>query len=273
LLLCREASKRVKVVLTGDGGDEVGLGYPWYRWMRIASRWPEALRTSRGARALRGVERQATRCRPIRRAAKLARGVLVGQAAASDAWRYELAPNEGASLLRPEFRPPHPEQSPSEIAWDSALDDVEALREADLRVLLRDEMLPKLDRAGMAHGLEGRPPLLDDDFVETMRAVPIAVHLADPRGKALLRSWARELVPSVDIERPKHGFDVPIHSWLETSLRADVHRLVLNPRRTSWLDPTEAARVWRRMKDGSPGAAHAIYAMLMLELWRESVEG
>jgi asparagine synthase (glutamine-hydrolysing) len=131
-------------------------------------------------------------------------------------------------------------------------------------------MLPKLDRAGMAFGLEGRVPLLDDDFVEAMLNIPIKVHLSDPRGKAILRQWAKEMVPGLDLQRPKHGFDVPIADWLRRELRDDVNRLLLDPRRKGLTDRAAAAGVWRRLEAGSPGAAHAAYAVLVAELWFES---
>jgi asparagine synthase (glutamine-hydrolysing) len=146
------------------------------------------------------------------------------------------------------------------------------MRCADLDVLLRDEMLPKVDRAGMAFGLEGRVPLLDDDFVEAMLAVPAAAHMAHGHGKALLRSWAAEMVPGVDVERKKHGFDVPIHSWLQADLRDDVDRLLLRPSRPGLVDPTFARSVWSQAQAHASGAGHAVYTMLVAALWFESVD-
>jgi asparagine synthase (glutamine-hydrolysing) len=275
LVLSEHAARELKVVLTGDGGDEVGFGYPWYRWMSWTTR-PAPAPTRRAVDALfRPVERRLSsqaQLRRLRRAAKFARGALVGGAAASDTWRYDLGAGEALRLLDSEHRPSrqsHP--SPSELVWRPELGKGEALRHADLEVLLRDEMLPKLDRAGMAHGLEGRVPLLDDEFTEAMLAVPMRLHMAHPHGKALLRRWAREAVPGADFERPKHGFDVPIDVWLRSSLRADVDRLLIDPRRKGLADRHAARAVWRRMEAGVPGAGHTVYALLMAELWFETL--
>jgi asparagine synthase (glutamine-hydrolysing) len=128
-------------------------------------------------------------------------------------------------------------------------------------------MLPKLDRAGMACGLEGRVPLLDDEFVEAMLAVPPGVHLAGGTSKAVLRRWAKELVPSVDVTRPKHGFDVPIGRWLQESLYADVRRLLLEPSAPGLLDRDAVRDVWSRAVAGVPGASHNVYALLVLAMW------
>jgi asparagine synthase (glutamine-hydrolysing) len=269
LLLCRAAARHVKVVLTGDGGDEVGFGYPWYRWMRAGALLPSSLRSPALASVLRSLERRAGP-RAVRRGLKLGRGVLRGDAPGSDSWRYEQTAEEAVALLRPEHRPAAPPRSPFEEAWAGDLDPVDALRRADLEVLLRDEMLPKLDRAGMAHGLEGRVPLLDDDFVDAMIAVPARVHMRDPHGKALLREWARELVPACDVQRPKHGFDVPIRAWLEDGLGAEVKRLLFEERPRGIVDPAAARALWRRVRAGVPGAAHAMYAALMVEWWFEA---
>jgi asparagine synthase (glutamine-hydrolysing) len=271
LALCEQAARSVKVVLTGDGGDEVGFGYPWYRWIRATSRIPLALRRRTLGNALRSCEEVASRpgAGVVRRALKFGRGALAIRSESSDAWRYDLTAADAEDLLRPDFRGHDTAPSPSAVAWDDTLDDVSALRRVDLEVLLRDEMLPKLDRAGMAFGLEGRVPLLDDDFVDAMAPIPPHVHLKDPLGKAVLRQWARELVPGIDLERPKHGFDVPIKDWLRGGLRDEVDRLLLRPRRRGLTEPAATRRLWKRVERGVPGAAHAAFAALMAETWFE----
>jgi len=272
LALSKHAAQQVKVVLTGDGGDEIGFGYPWYRWMyyttagtRISSRRAVEV-------LLRPVERglPGPQLRHLRRAAHFARGAVAGGAAASDIWRYHISGSEAVGMLRRDLRPGGDiRASPSELVWSSELGRREALRQADLEVLLRDEMLPKLDRAGMAYGLEGRVPLLDDEFMEAMLQVPTRAHMAHPEGKGLLRRWAAEAVPGADFDRPKHGFDVPIDMWLRGSLHADVDRLLLQPGRHGLVDYDAAQAMWGCMQAGIPGAGHTLYALLLAELWFE----
>jgi asparagine synthase (glutamine-hydrolysing) len=272
LALCRRAVADVKVVLTGDGGDEVGLGYPWYRWAHEVHGRGPSLRSEAVADVLHRIERGAARIRVIRRAAKLARGAVLGGASGANAWRYDLSSDEARALLNPALRPVGAaRRSPNEDVWDGSLEELEALRMCDLEVLLRDEMLPKLDRAGMAVGLEGRVPLLDDAFVDAMMAVPIERHMAHREGKALLRAWGAELCPELDVVRPKHGFDVPIQEWLDGGLRDDVERLLLSDRPMGLVDRVAARKVVARMRSGVPGAAHAVYTLLLSELWFETV--
>jgi asparagine synthase (glutamine-hydrolysing) len=277
LVLSKQAAKSVRVVLTGDGGDEVGLGYSWYRWAKYSRQagWPSP--PPGAVRAILAMERrvsQYAKLRPVRRALRFARGAVVGGPRASDAWRYDLTSADALQLLREEHRPQASASSasPTERSWDWSLASPEALRSADLSVLLRDEMLPKLDRAGMAFGLEGRVPLLDDDFVAAMMRVPISAHMEHRFGKSLLRRWLGEVMPGVDFERPKHGFDVPIASWLNESLAPELDRLILNPSKPGLTRPAANRELRARAKAGVPGAAHSLYAVLMVELWFEGTQ-
>jgi asparagine synthase (glutamine-hydrolysing) len=271
LLLSKAASAHLKVVLTGDGGDEVGFGYPWYRWMDRTSR--RFVRDHRNAAlALEWAERLATRgaSNRLRRAAKFARGFVLGGPDASDAWRYDVTCKGAIRLLSPEARPDtraDASQSPTARAWSSDFKPVDALRRADLSVLLRDEMLTKVDRATMAAGIEARVPLLDDSFVAAMVAVPTSQHLAHQGGKALQRKWLSETVPGLDFNRPKRGFDVPIQQWLRGDLRSEVDRLLLAPGRSRLIDRDAARAVWSRAEGGAPGAGHTVFAMLLAEIW------
>ena len=274
LMLAERAAQDVKVVLTGDGGDEVGFGYPWYRWARLLRRVPRWAHSTNAAQWLRKGELMAARhhWKGVRRAVKFARGAVLEGPSASDAWRHEVTREDAIALLSPEFRDVGLRDlgpSPTDRQWDYDLSDEEAMRRSDLEVLMRDEMLPKLDRAGMAHGLEGRVPLLDDDFVEAMMAVPIEAHTSHPEGKALLRAWSAELCSAVDVQRPKHGFDVPIGAWLRSSLYPGSGALL--ERSTSGLvDRATAQRTWSDLIAGIPGAAHAMFALLLAELWYEN---
>lgn len=277
LSLSRRAAMDIKVVLTGDGGDEVGVGYRWYRLMRQLRKLPHLSFLSQGAPALHALERAVSgspRGAAVRRALKFARGAILDDPGTVDAWRYDLSATGARDLLAPGYREvarTHDRKSPNALAWRHDLPPVESFRQADLEVLLRDEMLPKVDRASMAAGLEARLPLLDDTFVASMRAVPIREHLAHPSGKTLLRRWATEQIPGFDPEQPKHGFDVPIHSWLRGGLNGELHRLLLDHGGPSLCDRAAARKVVRRMDAGVPGAAHTAFALVIGELWFEEL--
>ena len=81
---------------------------------------------------------------------------------------------------------------------------------------MTDTVLNKVDRAGMAVSLENRIPLLDKDIVEFSWSLPIAFKSSDGVNKKLLKNLLYDYVPKSLLDRPKHGFEVPLTSWLST---------------------------------------------------------
>jgi len=128
-------------------------------------------------------------------------------------------------------------------------------------------MLRKLDRATMAYGLEGRVPLLDEDFARAMLDIPVSAHLSTSGGKSILQRWAQESVPGVDFERPKHGFDVPMQEWLTEGLDQEVKSMLCDGISVGLFNTTSARGVADRMRAGVPGAAHTLYAMVFAAIW------
>jgi asparagine synthase (glutamine-hydrolysing) len=229
-LVAAFAGSRVKVCLTGDGGDELFAGYDRYRWaaaVRHRLGWLPA---------------------PLRRAAAGALGALpsrLWQAALGwhpgrrqDGTRLAeriarlgllLAADGEAALYRSgQSRWPAPEAlvtggaEPDDLAWaavrDMPLSFVGRQQAADLLRYVPDDLLTKLDRASMAVGLEARVPLLDHRVVEYYFGLPDRLKRRG-RGKYLLRRLLYEHVPAALIDRPKRGFRAPLASWLRTSLR------------------------------------------------------
>ncbi|MCU0241520.1 MAG: asparagine synthase (glutamine-hydrolyzing) [Vicinamibacteria bacterium] len=208
------ARGHVKAVLTGDGADEILGGYPW----RHAAGWAAGARTLAmlGARSFLSAEgigpswpRQIlTRARRYFAAAgeHYAERVLA------------FTPEEMARLLAPAWR------ERARTAWnESAIqqqysattgcDEVNRRLRVDCATTLADEMLTKVDRMTMAHGLEARVPFLDRAFVEWAFAQPGRVKTGATQGKLVLRRLLIERLPQI-AKRPKHGFDLPLAAWL-----------------------------------------------------------
>ncbi len=99
------------------------------------------------------------------------------------------------------------------------LDPVGAMLHADTRIGLPGDMLVKVDRMSMAHGLEVRCPMLDHRVVEAAFAMPAAYKLQAGRGKAVLRDAFADMLPDEVFDRPKRGFEIPIAQWLTGPLR------------------------------------------------------
>lgn len=260
MLVASLAAEHVKVVLSGDGGDEVFWGYP---------RFAKVLRTSawfRYPRGLRVAGYAATRWAPVERPA---RGVLyrsIGEwyrhshSAITDTELRRLCP-DGVRLPG----------SFDLFELDGRPGDVELarwLRANELRGHL-EMVLRKVDRAGMFHGLEVRVPLLHRAVVETALGLHPSTCLADGNGKRPLRRALARLVPGVDVPVRKRGFDVPIGPWLRHELRPLVEDLVLGP--DSFTSGHVDAKACRALVDdhtsGRRDRTQAVWNLVALELW------
>jgi asparagine synthase (glutamine-hydrolysing) len=164
------ARQSVKVVLSGEGGDELFAGYGRYR--SVNRPWPLA--------------------RPMRRKGTLAE---LGILRENSDWRAGMRAAETEAAGH---------------GWNR-LQQAQAVDCADW---LPNDLLTKLDRCLMAHGIEGRVPFLDPVVAELAFRLPDRLKLADGRGKYLLRKWLSEVMPSAEPFSPKRGFTVPVADWL-----------------------------------------------------------
>ena len=175
-LLGKEAAKGVKVVLSGEGGDELFAGYGRYR----AALRPRLL----GGRAMR------------------ARGFLDGLGILREAshWRDGIAAAE---------------QAVRRHGWTK----LQQAQAADCAEWLPNDLLIKLDRCLMAHGLEGRTPFLDSIVADFAFNLPDRLKLARGQGKYLLRRWLSSALPEADAFSKKRGFTVPVAEWIRGKAR------------------------------------------------------
>src|SRR5207248_4267337 len=91
--------------------------------------------------------------------------------------------------------------------------DLGSLLHLDLTTYLTDDVLAKVDRMSMAHGLEVRAPFLDHEVVEFAARLPFEYKLRGATSKAVLKRAARDLLPASTLARGKQGFGVPIARW------------------------------------------------------------
>ncbi|MFM7052901.1 MAG: asparagine synthase (glutamine-hydrolyzing) [Planctomycetota bacterium] len=278
LLVAREAASRVKVVLSGDGGDELFGGY--YRYGHAPalaarlSRVPRALRPA-VARLLRAVPRGAANALgralpglPFDRAGdrvhKLARVVGLDTLGAIHAALARVS--DDADRLVPGFAAP----ADALAGIDPALDPVVRMMLADIDRYLPDDILTKVDRATMACGLEAREPLLDQELAALAFRLPPSMRIRGGERKWILRRVLERRVPRALFERPKTGFSVPLLRWLRGPLRPWAEDL-LDPARLSregHLDPAAVRGLWSDTLAGRRGGEAAeIWCVLMFEAW------
>ena len=136
---------------------------------------------------------------------------------------------------------------------------------------LPDDILAKVDRAGMSVSLETRMPLLDHRLVELVWQLPAEHKLAGGVGKRVLRTVLHRHVPAALVERPKQGFSIPVDHWLRGPLREWGEGL-LDPariRREGFLDAEPIGAAWRDHQAGRRNWSHQLWTVLMFQAWLE----
>ena len=270
----RMAARSLKVVLSGDGGDEAFAGYSRYL--------PST------------VQRLARYLPPGRRwlAESMLRGALSTEVGPRSArllrhWLEIMAPPAG-SVLFPEFfagyRLAHLYREEVRRAVDAAweedilrrwrslptdLDDLDAALSLDYGLYLPETLLVKMDIASMANSLEVRSPFLDHVLLEYAATIPGGLKVARGIGKAILREAAEDLLPREILHGEKRGFSAPVAAWLRAGLRSYAEEILLGrPRGLPEFFRPEAVRdLWEAHQSGKENHAMRLWALLVFEVW------
>jgi asparagine synthase (glutamine-hydrolysing) len=266
-LLSRLASSHVKVVLGGDGGDELFGGYPTYRAHRYAHLYRVLLRRQGLLHRVVAGLRERDRHQSLEW--KLKRLVLRWD---DDAVRRHLRWMSNLDLADLDRALPSTAGSlPPPLDGDRpvARDGLEAVLALDFRTYLPGSILTKVDRASMAHGLEVRPPMLDNDLIDWAFSIPSTLKVHRGRTKHILRLAATGHLPDRIVDRPKKGFGVPLGAWLRGPLRERVDRaLDASPLWDTGLLDRDAFRDWAGMNVARKGdCSRALWALLVLDEW------
>ncbi len=263
--MSRHARSAVTVALSGEGADELFGGYPRHRydaWLQRAGAAGRALLPA--ALRLRGRPVSPRLARRLRMPSTLARQLdwsRLFDAAEADAISARPLPGEDALLARAAACVP---------GWDERArrDPLGARLEADRLLFLPGDLLPKVDRMSMAHGLEVRVPFLDDEVVDFVVPLPGGVKVRGARDKALLRDVAARVLPGA-ARRRKQGFFAPIGAWLRGPLREPLlDRLAPDALRASGLfRPGPVQRLVQEHLARTADHGEKLWALLVVEGW------
>ncbi len=263
-LVSQLAREQVKVVLSGDGGDEPFAGYDWTRWALILPSLP-----------LPSVENG---WEWAYRAGKI--GMLqrlyydVSHSSEERYLRRMTASGRFRSwLYTPEYlnqRRGHAVDELRVLLRDASVRDPrEAFLYADLRGFLPDDILFKVDRMSMAHSLEVRVPLLDHQLLEWVLRLPWAMRFRRGRGKYLLRRVAARYLPAANLKPRKQGFTVPVGRWLHGEL-GDLARALFASRgfaARGIIRQDKALQLLAMHRSGRYELGHRIWSLVILETW------
>jgi asparagine synthase (glutamine-hydrolysing) len=262
-LLSKAIAPHRKVVLNGDGGDEIFAGYRRYTLARWLSRVPRAdllrrLPTEHHRRSVLGF---------LRRAGHVAAtsGAEAYQRLTTDLVTPDLMSKWFPDLVSANATAELVDLLPKDPLGEGGGE----LMRADRRVLLAWDLLPKMDIATMAHSLEARSPLLDSELVGFAAAIPPDLVVGRRQTKPLLRALARRHLPAEVVSAPKRGFEVPVDRWLDGPLRPLVEATVLaaDARLSAFGDLGAVRRVYNGADDLASNRAQLAWALLMVELF------
>ena len=272
LLVAKLAADQVKMVLTGEGGDELFAGYARYAGERMApltTRLPGPLRALGRAGALRGTGWSRPRIALYALSQRNeAERLATWFPLMSPEARAELASGELADAVR---RSPPASLFASALARTDAKEHLHRMLYVDTKLWLPDDLLARGDKMSMATSLEARIPLLDHNLVEFAASLPPKMKVKGLSRKYLLKRVARDLLPEPILSRPKKGFPVPISHWLRGEAR-QFTRDLLSPetvRRRGLLEPAVVERILHEHESGAADHGPALWGLISLELWHE----
>ena len=226
LLLSRATKSKVTVALSGDGGDELFLGYDRYffteKYHRRLSKIPGSVRSGLAALlSVSGVDRLEKMSYPLR---KLATENLYAVIASSvKPWEQRKVFNR--DFLQETFKKEQVGLFELLEAGESGNGSIEMLSRTDFYRYLPDDILTKVDRTSMQYALEARVPLLDHRLVEFAYSLPTELKLANGP-KSILKDVLARHIPRELIDRPKRGFSVPLKIWFRNELRSKLYETI-----------------------------------------------
>lgn len=259
--VAQAASGAVKVVLNGDGGDELLAGYRRFLLALAAASVPTRWALAAGLAAFGVLSGHRWLSRRFREGLKDASGGYL-------AWGpVKFTPAEVSSLLGQEVSLGNFRRILYEAPGASVINRWRAL---ELFFFLPGDLLVKMDRATMACSLEARSPFLDQEVVRFSLTVPPELLLSRFRTKVLLRRATRGLIPREVRWGPKRGFEPPLGRWLSGPWAGEVKRVLQDPRCSlrGYLRMGNLAKTLEGLAVSDPPRhARAVFTLLTLEQW------
>jgi asparagine synthase (glutamine-hydrolysing) len=266
-LVSQLAAEHVKVVLSGEGGDELFGGYFTYVADLLAPRvgWAAA-----AARPL--IERLPSSSRKVPleyRAKRFARGARLPPLERHHAWKEIFSPEARAELLAAGDGRRHDPLDLHRARYreTAGAEPLARLQDVDLGIYLADDLLVKTDRASMAHSLEARVPFLDPAVTDLALALPTRHKVRGLSKKRLLRRAVAPLLPREILRAPKQGFSIPAAAWLRGPLEPFAREVL--SRGNDVLDRDAMLRVLDAHVARREDLSRQLWGLLTFTLWWE----
>jgi asparagine synthase (glutamine-hydrolysing) len=279
-LVSKLASQKVKVVLSGDGGDELFAGYDTYlaeKLDRYYGRLPGTLRQRVLPRFANWLPPQPAKKGLINKVKRMVEGGALDPSLQHTRWMMFLNSTEKDSLYRSDLRATLYDHLTAEYFGGyfekaSRFDTLAQQQYVDIKSYLADDILTKVDRMSMAVSIETRVPLLDYRIVELAMNLPPHMKLNGSRTKSILRNAVKGLVPDLVLEKPKQGFSIPMKHWLRTSLRPMMLDLLSKDslNKHGYFDHQVVSKWVQEHLDGRANHSHRLWSLIVFEMWRRN---
>lgn len=271
--VCATAQQELKVVLNGDGGDELLGGYPRYSLTTATIQMATWIRRHRPLAIIDPGRRPGSRSFfPFKKISRLALMHLLQPDAGpltmysschDDAARSALLGDCGLEENLSQWRTDWFREA--RLSTDNPVDTMLWL---DNHIYLPDDLLVKMDIASMHCGLESRSPLLDHKLIEFCARLPVGLKVKHSAGKYLLKKLAERYYPREFVHRRKMGFGIPLVKWLHGPLRSLLDDVLRDPACMSPLDQVTVDHYRRRFIEHNADEAARVWLLLMYGLWR-----
>jgi len=267
--VAREASKHVKVVLSGEGSDELFGGYQIYHQpgvVRAGERLPDLARMPlkraaamipAGVKGKGFLERTST---PLRER-------YIGNAHVFAGPQIDLLARTMATPAASAYAVTAPVY---DQAAEAGLDDTSTMQLVDINTWLHGDILVKADRMTMAHSLELRVPFLDREVMGVASRLAREEKIAAGTTKLALRQAMSSVLPQAAAERAKLGFPVPIGFWLKGEMYGYAERVLREARTDEWIEKQAALGLLERFRAGDAEVSwRHIWVLLVFSLWHQ----
>jgi asparagine synthase (glutamine-hydrolysing) len=264
--VAREASRHVKVVLSGEGSDELFGGYAVYHQpglVRVGERlpdWGKAPLHKAAALLPAGVKGKGL----LGRTATPLRRRYIGNAHVFVDGEADLVTGPGRATAYDVTDPVYQQ------AAEAGLDDVSTMQLVDINTWLPGDILVKADRMTMAHGLELRTPFLDREVMTVASRLSREEKTAGGTTKFALREAMGEVLPQAVAERAKLGFPVPVGEWLAGEWFGYAEDVLAEAQTDRWIDRDAALALLHRYRAREPEVSwRQVWALIVFSIWHQ----
>jgi asparagine synthase (glutamine-hydrolysing) len=278
-LVSKVARNYVKVVLSGDGGDELFGGYDTYRAQLFDKYYrllPSTIRQKTIPNILARVPPSPAKKGLVNIAKRITEGAALDPALRHTRWMIFFNEVYRSSVYQPDFYQALDGWSVYSIFGDyfkqaKDFNPLAQMQYVDIKTYLVDDILVKVDRMSMAVSLETRVPLLDYRLVEFALNLPDEMKIHRGETKRILRKTIKGLVPDRILSKPKQGFSIPIKNWLRGPLKPLLLELLSSStfQGRGFFNPTTVSKMIKDHLDNKADHSHRLWALMVFELWSQ----